>query len=70
MAKTIGTSLVVRHFPDRAKPCLCIEQGNQAMILATFKNKECEDLYKEFLQGYGISRKMRPIFEQENEDGR
>jgi hypothetical protein len=70
MAKSIGTGLVVRHFSDRAKPCLCIEQGNQAMILATFRNKECEDLYKEFLQGNGMIRKMRPIFEQEEQNGR
>ena len=70
MAKSIGTSLVVRHFPDRAKPCLCIEQGNQAMILAIFRNKECEDLYKEFLQGNCMIREMRPIFEQEEQNGR
>lgn len=34
------TRVVVRHYPDRKKPCLVIEQGNQGMILATFRNEK------------------------------
>lgn len=63
MAELVTTKIVVRHFPDRAKPCLCIEQGNQAMIIATFKNKQSEELFCEFLGGNCIQRFMRRIFE-------
>lgn len=66
MAKSMETRLVVRHFPDRVKPCLCIEQGNQAMILASFRNKECENLYREFLHGNCIQRDMRLLFEEKH----
>ena len=65
MAKSIKTQLVIRHFPDRKKPCLVIEQGNQGIVLATFRNAECEDLYKEFLDGNCIRREMRDLFEGE-----
>jgi hypothetical protein len=34
------TKVAVRHYPDRKKPCLVIEQGNQGIILATFQNEK------------------------------
>lgn len=27
-------------FPDRKKPCLCIETGNVCVVYGTFQNKE------------------------------
>ena len=70
MAESKGTNLRVMHFPDRKKPCLCIEQDDQVMIIATFKNKECEYLYHEFMGGSDrcLRREMRPIFEEECEE--
>ena len=68
MPKIEMTRMVIRHFPDRKKPCLCIEQGNQAMVLATFRNKECEELYKQFLGGNCMQREMSLIFEEVNTD--
>ena len=59
------TRLVVRHYPDRKKPCLVIEQGNQGWILATFNNEKCEEVYKRFLQGNCIQREMSYLFDEE-----
>lgn len=46
--------IVVRHYPDRKKPCLVLEQGCQGVILATFKNSEMERLYTEVLGGKNV----------------
>ena len=46
--------IVIRHFPDRKKPCLMLEQGNQGIILATFRNKEMEKLYTLALGGNNV----------------
>lgn len=43
--------IVIRHFPDRKKPCLVLESGAQGIILATFRNEEMENLYKYVLCG-------------------
>lgn len=43
--------IVIRHFPDRKKPCLMLEQGNQGIILATFRNADMEKLYTLALGG-------------------
>ena len=44
-----STFLVVRHYPDRKKPCLVIEQGNTGIVLATFRNEASADVFKEFI---------------------
>ena len=59
------TNLVIRHFSDRAKPCICLEQGNQAIVIGTLRNKECEGLWNKFLQGCYLSREMSDLFESE-----
>lgn len=28
-------------FPDRKKPCLVIEQGNECVVIGTFNNEKC-----------------------------
>ena len=43
--------IVIRHFPDRKKPCLVLEQGNQGIVLGTFRNAEMERLYTLALGG-------------------
>lgn len=65
MAIIKQTNLVIRHFPDRAKPCICLEQGNQALVIGTLRNKECEELWDRFLQGCYLSREMGDLFESE-----
>lgn len=64
------TRVVVRHYPDRKKPCLVIEQGNQEMVLAIFQNEECEEIYKRFLQGNCIQREMSWLFGEEGSDSK
>lgn len=44
-----NTFLVVRHFSDRKKPCLVIEQGNTVMPIATFRNEASAELFKHFI---------------------
>ena len=44
-----STFLTVRHYLDRKKPCLVIEQGNTGIVLATFKNEASADVFKEFI---------------------
>ena len=46
--------IVIRHYPDRKKPCLVIEQGNQGIIIGTFRNEEMVRLYTEVLGGNNI----------------
>lgn len=48
--------IVVRHFPNRKKPCLMLEEGNQGIVLGTFKNEEMVELFRRFLGGEGIQR--------------
>lgn len=34
--------LAIRHFPDRKRPCITLEQGNEAIIIGTLTNAERE----------------------------
>jgi len=43
--------IVIRHYPNRKKPCLVLEQGNQGIVLGTFRNTEMERLYTLALGG-------------------
>ena len=65
------TLLVIRHFPDRKKPCLVLEQGNKGIVIGTIRNTECEKLFKEFFDGSnGIcSNRMRDIFDENMRGG-
>ena len=67
MPRVEMTRVVIIHYSDRKKPCLVIEQGNQGMVLATFRNKECEEIYKRFLQGNCIQREMGCLFDETGE---
>ena len=48
--------IVVRHFSDRKKPCLMLEEGNQGIVLGTFRNEEMVKLFKRALGGDRIQR--------------
>ena len=43
------TTLTIRHFPERQKVCICLEQGNQVIVIGMIRNKRCERLFREFL---------------------
>lgn len=34
--------LAIRHFPDRKKPCIVLEERNQGVVLGYLRNKKCE----------------------------
>lgn len=56
------TNLVIRHFPDRKRPCIVLEQGNQGIIIGTIRNAECEELWNRFMQNCFLSREMSDLF--------
>ena len=58
------TSLVVRHFPDRQKPCLMLEQDTQGFVLGTFRNEACAQMFQKFLGGYGIAKDIDQTIEE------
>ena len=66
----MNTALAIRHFPDRKKPCLVLEQGNKCIVIGTIRNRACEHLLREYWGGAcGIWGDMRNLFEsQESED--
>lgn len=43
------TRIAVRHFPDRKKPCLVVEQGNCGAVLATFRNDYCAKVWNDMI---------------------
>lgn len=34
--------LAIRHFPDRKRPCIVLEEGNQAVVLGYLTDKKRE----------------------------
>jgi hypothetical protein len=58
------TALVIRHFPDRKKPCLVLEQGNECIVIGTLRNGYCESLLREYFNdSCGIYGDMRYLFD-------
>ena len=57
------TAFVIRHLPDRKKPCLMLEQGNQGIVIGTIRNAECEKLLREFFNNScGVYGDMEELF--------
>ena len=43
------TIVAIRHFPDRKKPCIVLEQGNQCVVLGYLTDRKREKwLYRAF----------------------
>ena len=32
-------------FPDRKRPCLCVQRGNEVVVYGTFQSAEAADLF-------------------------
>ena len=66
----MNTAFAIRHFPDRKKPCLVLEQGNKCIVIGTIRNRACEHLLREYWHGScGTWGDMRDLFEpQESEE--
>ena len=43
------TSIGAYMFPDRKRPCLCISEGNQAVVYGYFHNIESADYFMDKL---------------------
>lgn len=63
------TLLTIHHYPDRKKPCLVLQQGNQGWVIGTIRNEDAENALKQFfnsLQGDNyITSRMENLFEEE-----
>ena len=43
------------NFPNRKKPCLCIEEGNRIVVYGYFNSSECaEEFMKKFSELVGV----------------
>lgn len=64
------TFLTIRHFPDRKKPCLMLEQGNKGLVVGYIRNTECERLLRTFLirDNRTFCREMEDMFEEGEDD--
>lgn len=38
-----------RHYPDRKKPCLVVERGNEALVLGAFRNEQMIEEFEKAL---------------------
>lgn len=41
--------ICIRHFPDRKKPSLVIERGNQGLVVANFRNEQMKEEFEKVL---------------------
>ncbi len=48
--KRNGVYVGSRTYPDRKKPCLVVERGNEAMVLGTFNNDKAKEEFEKALQ--------------------
>lgn len=64
------TFLTIRHFPDRKKPCLMLEQGNEGLVVGYIRNTECERLLRTFLikDNRTFCREMEYMFKEGEDD--
>ena len=63
------TLLAIRHFPDRKKPCLMLEQGNEGLVVGYIRNAECERLINKFFGGpCSLVGDMDYMFEEEEDE--
>lgn len=46
-----GIKIVIRHYPDRKNPCLCVEKGNQAIVVGTIKGEDAVKTLESALDG-------------------
>ena len=54
--------MAVRHYPDRRRPCLVLEIGNQGLVIATFRNERMAKAWKKALNcGVAIAFENKDI---------
>lgn len=56
-------NVAVRHFPDKVKPCLVIEQGNKGVVVGSFVNEACAGAFMKAIGGAGIKRVAKETIE-------
>ena len=45
-----GVFIGAQSYPDRKKPCLVVQRGNEAIIVGTFNNANCVETFGKALQ--------------------
>lgn len=55
-----GLFIGAMRFPDRKRPCLVVERGNEAVVIGTFISEERVDYFE---------KSLREVFEGGNDNG-
>lgn len=65
--------LAIRHFPDRKKPCIVLEEGNKAVIIGYLTDHEREKWLRKAFDCKGDNQTLaiitpNTIFDAESEE--
>lgn len=58
--------LAIRHFPDRKRPCIVLEEGNQALVLGYLTDRKREKWLKMALMAeneYQLAIKVNSLYD-------
>lgn len=58
--------LAIRHFPDRKKPCIVLEEGNQAVVLGYLTDRKREKWLRMALMmenGYQLAVQVNSLYD-------
>jgi len=57
--------LAIRHFPDRKRPCIVLEEGNQALVLGYLTDAKREKWLRKALMmenGYQLAIQINSLY--------
>ena len=58
--------LAIRHFPDRKRPCIVLEEGNQALVLGYLTDRKREKWLRMALMAeneYQLAIKVNSLYD-------
>lgn len=57
--------LAIRHFPDRKRPCIVLEENNQALVLGYLTDRKREEWLRKAAMmenGYQLALKINSLY--------
>lgn len=58
--------LAIRHFPDKKKPCIVLEENNQALVLGYLIDKKREEWLRKAVMienGYQLAIQVNSLYD-------
>lgn len=58
--------IAIRHFPDRKRPCIVLEEGNQALVLGYLTDRKLEKWLRMALMaenGYQLAIEVNSLYD-------